>query len=105
MLQIPQPTGVSGGGLGARTSNTAIVWISVSVTVGLSVFTAVAVIVFAAAVYSHRKGQVPQKKRKTGIYKVEFGHFQIPSGHNCIDCRGFSLLNYSKMLNGCDSVK
>ena len=76
MLHTPQPTDASGGGLRARTSNTTIVWISVSLTVGLSIFTAVAVIVFAAAVCSHRKGQVPWKKGDTGM-SWNFEHYQI----------------------------
>ena len=77
MLQTLQPPDVNGGGLGVRTSNTTIVWISVSLTVGLSIFTTMAVIVFAAAVCSHRqKRQVPQKKRNRGT-RWNFDHYQI----------------------------
>ena len=79
LLNTPQPTGLGvqptdsagvippgSGGVGVRASNTTIVWISVSVTVGASLLIAVSVLVFMAIAYSIKKERVLQNKKETG---------------------------------------
>lgn len=87
-----------------RSSNVTIAWIAVSVTVGVSVLIAVSVVVLLAVVYSHRKGRVMRKKRKTGE-SAKMCPIVIPQLIIALTLVVFSLLNWGGMLNGCDFDK
>ena len=100
--QTPQPTDPGGqpGGVGVRSSNVTIAWIAISVTVGVSILIAVSVVVLLAVAYSHTKGRVLRKKRKTGEGAKVFT-IVIPQLIIASTVEVFSLLNRGGMLNGC----